>query len=106
MGNDTQKLLKPIARNEAGGVVVDDRGRNVWQWKDAQIDSTSIVLRRLENDALRIEPTRKVRIPTKPAKSRTASVDRRAEPRDEAQLSVSAKINYEVGGGFDPYNHS
>ena len=125
MTHDTKNLIKPVAHSEAGGVVTDDRGRNVWQWKDEQIDSTSIVLKRLENEALELEPTRKVPIAGKAASGKevadragrgnAAPSARGGEPRrrpaaersrDEADLSLSETIDYDAGGGFDPYNRS
>jgi hypothetical protein len=50
----------PVEESRAGRVVVDARGRNVWQWAKAALDSTSILLKRLENKDLAIEPTQKV----------------------------------------------
>src|ERR1044071_7214445 len=52
----------PVEESRAGRVVVDARGRNVWQWAKAALDSTSILLKRLENKDLAIEPTQKVSI--------------------------------------------
>ena len=126
MGNDTQKILIPVTQNSDGGVVVDNRGRNVWQWKDEQLDSTSIVLKRLENDALQLEPTRKVKKLAEKDAQRSADPERKAGPRkpgdasrlgdtrtkgakaerDEPGLSLSTDIEYDAGGGFDPYNRS
>jgi hypothetical protein len=104
MTNDTQKLLTPIGEEAAGRVVVDSRGRNIWQWKDSQIDSTSILLKRLDNDALQLEPTRRVPIPKKLAKAAQGGRDSRGG--QQPGLSISETINYKVGGGFDPYNRS
>ena len=125
MSDDTQRLIRPVEQNPSGEVVVDNRCRNVWQWKDEQIDSTSIVLKRLENEALELEPTRKVPIPGKAAsgnevadragRGKAAPSARGGEPRrrpaaersrDEADLSLSETIDYDAGGGFDPYNRS
>jgi hypothetical protein len=106
MTNDTQKLLQPIARSRAGRIVIDNRGRNVWQWKDVQIDSTSIVLKRLENDALQLEPTRNVPIPKKVAKHKAATAEHGSASYERPGLSISATLSYKVGGGFDPYNRS
>jgi hypothetical protein len=107
MTNDTQKLLTPISEEAAGRVGVDTRGRNIWPWKDSQIDSTSILLKRLENDALQLEPTRSVPSPKKIAKAARGS-ERSCGGRhgQKADLSISETINYKLGGGFDPYNRS
>jgi type II secretory pathway component PulC len=125
MGNDTQKILIPVTQNPDGGVVVDNRGRNVWQWKDEQLDSTSIVLKRLENDALQLEPTRRVKKLAEKEAQRSGA-ERKGDPRragdamrpgdarvkgakaerNEPGLNLSTKIDYKAGGGFDPYNRS
>ena len=126
MGNDTQKILIPVTQNPDGGVVVDNRGRNVWQWKDEQLDSTSIVLKRLENDALQLEPTRRVKKLAEKDAQRSADPERKAGPRKpgdaqrpretraqaanadrgEPGLNLSTDVDYDAGGGFDPYNRS
>jgi hypothetical protein len=46
-----------------GHVVVDSRGRNVWQWNGANTDSTTSMLRSLDNPDLALEPTRQLRRP-------------------------------------------
>jgi hypothetical protein len=111
----------------AGRVQVDGRGRNVWHWNDTQIDSTSILLKRLENNELELEPTRKVPIQKDgdadahaassgkasardPSRRDTAA--RKPEPRPgkasgRAELSYSDTLSIDLGGGgFDPYNRS
>ena len=97
--------------------MVDARGRNVWQWAKAALDSTSILLKRLENKDLAIEPTQKVPVmrgtdagpsgkpppaatkqPAKPANDRAAQKSaKRPEP-------FRGKGRDDSGGGFDPYN--
>jgi hypothetical protein len=105
----TQKLLIPVRQSEAGAVVVDSRGRNVWQWKDEQLDSTSVVLQRLENSALELEATRKVKAaePEKDAKPKKGSKPQNDAKRDKrgARETLSATFEVDEGGGFDPYNH-
>ena len=106
----------PAEEGRAGRVVVDARGRNVWQWAKAALDSTSILLKRLENKDLAIEPTQKVPImrgtdpsasgkpppaakqPAKPLNDRAAQKSaKRPEP-------FRGKGRDDTGGGFDPYN--
>lgn len=98
---------KPVVGrgNSAGHVEVDSRGRNVWQWNDARIDidSTTILLKRLDNDALALEPTQSVPIP-KQSGAAAKRAARRASQDDEWSLSESVRID--VGGSFDPYNSS
>ena len=106
----------PAEEGRAGRVVVDARGRNVWQWAKAALDSTSILLKRLENKDLAIEPTQKVPVmggadprasgksppaakqPAKPANDRSAKDGaKRPDP-------LRGKGRGDTGGGFDPYN--
>jgi hypothetical protein len=46
----------------AGRVEVDSRGHNVWRWARDVIENTSVLLKRLENKDLALEPTQKVPI--------------------------------------------
>ena len=103
--------------------MVDSRGRNVWQWAKAAVDSTSILLKRLENKDLAIEPTQKVPVmrgadpkaATKvpPAVERAAPTKPGAKPADHRAAQKGAKRpdpfggksrGDKGGGGFDPYN--
>ena len=103
----------------AGKVVVDSRGRNVWKWAKDVIDSTSVLLKRLENKDLALEPTRKVPILSggeepdeKGAKPKAAKQRSSKEPAaDEADSKSAARHpalqrerTRDSGGGFDPYN--
>src|SRR6187549_4012135 len=79
------------ASESPGKVVVDARGRNVWQWAKDVLDSTSVLLKRLENKDLALEPTRKVPIladekPEKGANSKGKRRDSKAMAvEDEAE---------------------
>ena len=101
----------------AGKVVVDSRGRNVWKWaKDVTkdvLDSTSVLLKRLENKDLALEPTRKVPvISEKDAKLSAAKPgDSKAKPAKAADSSSAPRHpalqrdrSRDNNGGFDPYN--
>lgn len=103
----------------AGCVRVDSRGRNVWQWHDARIDidSTTILLKRLDNDALELEPTRSVPIPAPAglgggARARPRGARRQAAPKTAhdssrtatGEWALSESMQIDVSGGFDPYN--
>ena len=111
----------PGEEGRPGRVVVDSRGRNVWQWARAALDSTSILLKRLENKDLAIEPTQKVpvvpgadaRAATKaPAAKQNAPNKPGAKPADDRAAHKGAKHpdptrgpkRRDTGGGFDPYN--
>jgi len=111
----------PVEAGRPGRVVVDNRGRNVWQWARAALDSTSILLKRLENKDLAIEPTQKVpvmrgvdpladtkasgakqTVPTKSGAKRPD--DRTAQKGAKPAGPVRAQKRGDTGGGFDPYN--
>jgi len=98
-----------------GKVVVDARGRNVWQWAKDVLDSTSVLLKRLENKDLALEPTRKVPIlagekPEKSGNSKDKPRDSKAmavEDEDEPGArhpALQRERRRDRGGGFDPYN--
>jgi hypothetical protein len=103
----------PAGQEPAGRVEFDSRGNSVWRWARDVLDSTSILLKRLENKDLAIEPTQKVPIirggkadqadkagkPGKPGKPEKKSARARG-----AELRVSADPGARDSGGFDPYN--
>jgi len=109
----------PVEESRAGRVVVDSRGRNVWQWARNAIDSTSILLKRLENTDLALEPTRKVPVirgaesskapagkpAAPPAKLNTQQPEGRTAQKGAKSADPARAIKRGGnGGGFDPYN--
>jgi hypothetical protein len=113
----------------AGHVEVDTRGRNVWRWAREGIDSTSVLLKGLENKDLALEPTQKVpvvpnadrapprggRPPTDAGAStpgaKAASGAKAAAGAKQPSRNDRARPNpgrndggRDRGGGFDPYN--
>src|SRR5688500_3699833 len=50
----------PPAREPAGKVEFDSRGNSVWRWARDVVESTSVLLKRLDNKDLALEPTQKV----------------------------------------------
>lgn len=106
-----------------GKVEIDSRGRNVW--RDAT-GSTSVVLKRLENKDLALEPTQKVPIvPARDAGPKTSVPDgkraaaKTSVPKPAAVKTPGAKPVRATtatgepalqpdrrgdGSGFDPYN--
>lgn len=110
MSQPTKKPEIATGAKAGGGVDRDSRGHNVWRWKQAGADSTSIVLKRLENDELHLEPTQSVPIP------RRSDADRRRlghgaaatsgdTSADTNELSVEQTRSVKRGG-FNPYDHS
>ena len=110
---DVAKVEPPTTAPEnepPGKVVVDGRGRNVWQWAKDVIESTSVVLKRLENKDLALEPTRKVPV----VSEKDASAAKLGDAKTKAAKGADSKaarhpaLQHERprdgGGGFDPYN--
>lgn len=101
-----------LASQPPGKVVIDGRGHNVWQWAKDVIESTSVLLKRLENKDLALEPTRKVPIMSeKDAQPSAAkSGDRKTKTAKDADSKSAARHpalqreRARDGGGFDPYN--
>lgn len=102
MSKRADQLIPVTGGNKSGRVEIDNRGRNVWHWDDAQIDSTSILLKRLDNDALELEPTRSVPIPKGAKRARA----KRGSASGDVDLNYTETLNVKASGGFDPYNHS
>lgn len=98
MANDREKPIPDTGREAGRDVETDARGRNVWHWNGEQLDSTTIMLSRLDNDALELEPTRSVPIPG----------GERDRPRgeDDGEPDIEATLDVGVRAGFDPYNRS
>jgi len=119
---------EPAGEQPAGRVEFDSRGNSVWRWARDALDSTSILLKRLENKDLALEPTRKVPIvrgdpagkagkaqadkADKTAKAHRADRPDRPDKTDKADkksrgkdrgLSVEPR-GPDSHGGFDPYN--
>jgi hypothetical protein len=97
----------PAGQEPAGRVEFDSRGNSVWRWAKDVLDSTSILLKRLDNKDLAIEPTQKVPVMRggKPEKSDKANkADKKAARDKEPELSMAEPATRDTGGGFDPYN--
>ena len=96
----------------AGRVEFDSRGNSVWRWAKDVIDSTSILLKRLENKDLAIEPTQKVPViggnrldgaARTPSRNDPSKVDKRSSRRAELGLAEQGG-GRDSGGGFNPYD--
>lgn len=110
MGTRRSKRIDGDPGAGPGRIAVDSRGRNVWQWNDDQLDSTTIMLQSLDNPELALEPTRKVRRieagdadSKSPARRRGSSLHAQDASRS---LRVEQTFKVKIGGGFDPYNSS
>src|SRR5689334_599640 len=111
----------PVEESRPGRVVVDARGRNIWQWARDALDSTSILLKRLENKDLALEPTQKVPVmrgadpkaaPKTPGAKQAPPGKPGAKAADGHAVQKGAGHHNpargpkrgDTGGGFDPYN--
>jgi hypothetical protein len=81
----------------AGRVEVDAAGNRVWRWSSDSGDSTSILIKKLDNTSLSLEPTGKV-----PVVGQNRA--RAAEPKRKALSLAVGDGERDSGGGFDPYN--
>ena len=106
---DVDNTAHPPAREPAGKVEFDSRGNSVWRWARDVLESTSVLLKRLENKDLALEPTQKVPVvrdderPQKGAKARGAEPEP-ADPKAAARHPALQRDRRRDGGGFDPYN--
>jgi hypothetical protein len=105
---DVDKDATQPTSEPAGKVEFDSRGNSVWRWARDVLESTSVLLKRLENHDLALEPTQKVPI---------MKGDQRAPANSKAQARAAEPVNpkskhpalreergKDTGGGFDPYN--
>src|SRR5215471_4988285 len=100
--DETATPEQPASQEPAGQVEFDSRGNSVWRWARDVLDSTSILLKRLENDKLEIEPTRKVPIMRDGKTGQAGKHAKHARKSARADLSVSAETGErDSGGGFD-----
>lgn len=106
----------------AGKVEFDSRGKAIWRWAREKLDSTSVLLKRLDNKNLALEPTQKVPVmrgnpppgKTPPGKrAPPAPQPAEAKGRQFAAGDPRAAFGRHTrrdggggggGGGFDPYN--
>jgi hypothetical protein len=89
------------AEQPAGRVEFDSRGNSVWKWAKDMIDSTSILLKRLDNKDLALEPTQKVPVM---GGGKAKAGDKKGPGARRLELGLADSKGRETGGGFDPYN--
>jgi hypothetical protein len=108
---DVDDTDQPVANEPAGKVEFDSRGNSVWRWARDVIESTSVLLKRLENKDLALEPTQKV-----PVIRGADAAQKGSKPKGASSTDAKAKApairhpaarpaeRKDTGGGFDPYN--
>jgi hypothetical protein len=109
------------AGEPVGKVEFDSRGNSVWRWARDVLESTSVLLKRLDNKDLALEPTQKVpvmraserstKVPAKgaqkaakPEAKAVKTQDSKASVRHPALVTERRREGGGGGGGFDPYN--
>lgn len=99
----------------AGKVEIDSHGNRVWRWAREVLENTSVLLKRLDNKDLALEPTQKVPVirgadaakQQHPARRGAAAGEDEddAPPRHPAGRRQGGRNGgSDGGGGFDPYN--
>jgi hypothetical protein len=97
-------------REPPGRVEFDSRGNSVWRWAKDVIESTSVLLKRLEVKDLALEPTQKVPVmrADKDKAVQKQSASRGGTRDDESDKKshhpAARRDRRDGGGGFDPYN--
>ncbi len=96
----------PPASEPAGKVEFDSRGNSVWRWARDVLESTSVLLKRLENKDLALEPTQKVPVVggASAAQKGKPGVPNQSEPKSSGFHPAKKRDPRDTGGGFDPYN--
>lgn len=92
----------------AGRVEFDSRGNSVWRWARDVIESTSVLLKKLENKDLALEPTQRLPVMggADPARKSAKPAAKRMEwePDPRPRHPALQRERRDRGGGFDPYN--
>ena len=98
---------QPASQEPAGRVEFDSRGNSVWRWARDVLDSTSILLKRLENKDLALEPTQKVPVLGSKKLSTAGNTPSPTKspklPRHPLSIAED-EGGRDQGGGFNPYN--
>jgi hypothetical protein len=99
----------PTVREPAGKVEIDSHGNRVWRWAKEVLESTSVLLKRLDNKDLALAPTQKVPVLGGAERSRQKQPPSRAaaapsNESDKPRPPASRRERGDSGGGFDPYN--
>jgi hypothetical protein len=88
----------------AGRLEVDAAGNRVWRWASDSSDSTSILIKKLDNTSLSLEPTLKVPVAGDGA-TNTPMRNAPTRPANPKQKPLSVTTDKrDRDGGFDPYN--
>lgn len=101
----SDKKYSSIKHENAAGRVEFNGGKAVWHWDQDANDSTSILIKSLDNPELQLEATQRTPIAGPQRQSRGADGSKRRNAgRDEDKADWD--ISDSKGSGFDPYNSS
>lgn len=101
----SDRKYSSIKHENAAGRVEFNGGKAVWQWDQDANDSTSILIKSLDNPDLELEVTRRTPLAGPQRKPAGADRPKRGASRQDAQ-SPDWDIPDDGGSGFDPYNSS
>ena len=116
----SDKKYTSIHREDAAGRIEFSSGKAVWQWSQASNDSTSILLKSLDNPELELEKTQ--RTPIVPSRAKTPQ-DARSNVKSGGNASAPERASSQPAEqpdegetlrqlramrkhSFDPYNRS
>ena len=99
----SDKKYSSIKHENSAGRVDFKSGKAVWQWDQDANDSTSILIKSLDNPEIELEATRKTPIAARPSKSAGADRPKRRASREDDE-STDWDIPDDSSSGFDPYN--
>ena len=99
----SDKKYSSIKHENAAGRVEFNGGKAVWQWDQDANDSTSILIKSLDNPEIELEATQRTPIAAQPSKSAAADRPKRRTSREDDE-NADWDIPDNSGSGFDPYN--
>ena len=115
----SDKKYTSIHREDAAGRIDFKGGKAVWEWSQEANDSTSILIKSLDNPELELEKTQrtplaggpwsgKQRVSAAPARPSKAAPNDTASPEDEqpTEGDTLRQLRAMRGRSFDPYNRS
>ena len=111
---DSQDDGSQTVSEPAGKVEVDSDGNRVWRWAREVLENTSVLLKRLDNKDLALEPTGKVPViggadaaqkkQQQPDYIGDLAIDEGEDDPRARHPAARKSGGRDGGGGFDPYN--
>jgi len=102
----SDKKYTNIKHDDAAGSVEFSDGKAVWQWNQDANDSTSVLIKSLDNPDLALEATRRTPI-AHPKGGPPAAANKPQRPATRSdEEDADLEMPDSGGSGFDPYNSS